>query len=151
MPTSNNLERFEFPKDVRFECSRCALCCGDTEAKQRTILLLRSEAERISRTASKKASEFAHRKRGAEPYAYAMRKKADGKCVFLADNLCTIYGIRPLICRFYPFRLDNPSNGEYVFSVTQECPGVGKGRQFKRRYFDALFAEFAESMRQNNQ
>ncbi len=149
MPSSNNPERFTFPKNVRFECNRCALCCGDTETKRRTILLLESEAERISKTALKKVSEFARRRRGAEPYAFVMKKRADGKCIFLADNLCTIYSIRPLICRFYPFKLDNPGNGEYVFSVTQECPGVGNGSKLKKALFEGLFSELEKSMKQN--
>ncbi len=149
MPASSNHERFAFPRNVRFECSRCALCCGDTENRRRTVLMLKSEAERISKKTTKRVSEFAHKKGNVKPYNYVMKKNSDGKCVFLADNLCTIYDERPLICKFYPFKLDNLSNNEYVFSVTQECPGVGRGQQLKKGFFDKLFNEFAESMRQN--
>ena len=150
MPTSNDPERFAFPKDVRFECSRCALCCGDTESRSRTILLLKSEAERISRKTTKDVPEFAHRKGNVEPYAFVMKKTADGKCVFLVDNLCTIYDERPLICKFYPFKLDDTEE-RYVFSVTHECPGVGNGNKLKKAFFKGLFTNLKESIRQNSQ
>ena len=142
--------RFKFPKNVHFECSRCALCCRGTENKSRTILILKKEAEKISGKTQKGIDEFAERKEGAEPYVYVMRKTSDGKCVFLKDNLCTIYETRPLICRFYPFKLDNLGNHKYVFNYTEECPSIGSGPQLKRKYFDTLFAEFTATMRQNH-
>jgi Fe-S-cluster containining protein len=114
------------------------------------ILLLRIEAEMISQKASRNLDEFAERKEGVEPYVYQMRKTSDGKCTFLKDNLCTIYSIRPLICRFYPFRLDDLGNQKYIFSYTEECPGVGSGPQLKRKFFSKLYVEFMESMRQNS-
>ena len=150
MPILDDSMRFTFPKDVRFECNRCAQCCGDTETKPRMILLLKNEAERISRKTSKRLDEFAERIVGQEPYVYLMRKTFDGKCVFLKDNLCAVYEMRPLICRFYPFKLDNLGNNRYAFTYTEECPGIGSGPQLKRRFFDTLFAEFMASMRQNN-
>ena len=150
MPAFNNPEKFAFPKDIRLKCSRCALCCGDTESRSRTILMLESEAERISRRTTKSVFEFASKKEDTEPYAYVMKKTPKGSCVFLAGNLCTIYNSRPLICRFYPFKLVD-QNEKYVFSVTHECPGVGDGRKLKKRFFEGLFAELKKSMRQNSQ
>jgi Fe-S-cluster containining protein len=150
MAISEDSIRFKFPEDVRFECNRCALCCGDTETKTRMILLLKSEAERISRKTLKKINEFAERIEGQEPYVYLMGKTFDGKCVFLEDNLCVVYEMRPLICRFYPFKLDNAGNRNYVFTYTEECPGIGSGPQLKRRFFNTLFTEFMASMGQNH-
>ena len=40
-------KHFKFPKQVFWECQRCAKCCGDTPDKERRILLLSSEAEQI--------------------------------------------------------------------------------------------------------
>ena len=149
-PIPVDSRKFTFPKDVRFECSRCALCCGDTETKRRMILLLKSEAERISQTTSKKVSEFAQRKEGVKPYAFVMRKTFGGKCVFLKDNLCTIYGAKPLICRFYPLKLDFQGTKKYAFNYTNECPGIGKGPRLEKEFFNKLYAKFVERMRQNS-
>lgn len=140
---------FEYPKHVRFRCERCALCCGDTEDKVRSILLLKTEADRISKKTLIGLDKFAEKIEGFEPYIYQMRKTEDGKCVFLRDNSCSIYQIRPLICRFYPFQLKNLPNNRYAFTYTDECPGIGKGPQLKRDFFERLFGNSMELMREN--
>lgn len=140
---------FKFPKHVCFECNGCALCCGDTKNRIRTILLLKLEADRISKKTSKRIEEFAENIEGSEPYVYRMRKTADGKCVFLRDDLCSVYDVRPLICRFYPFELKDTKKGKYVFAYTDECPCIGRGSVLKREYFEKLFAESTKLMREN--
>jgi Fe-S-cluster containining protein len=133
---------FNYPKDVRFECTRCALCCGDTDTRVRHILLLQHEAETISRITSKPIEEFARKTTGRRPYAYEMKKTATkGKCQFLKDKTCIIYRSRPLICKFYPFQLKTARTGQGTFSNTKECLGVGKGVQLRRSYFEVLFEE----------
>jgi Fe-S-cluster containining protein len=93
--------------------------------------------------------KFAEKIEDFEPYTYRMRKTTGGKCVFLKDKTCAIYQTRPLICRFYPFQLKNPRNNRYAFTYTNECPGIGKGPQLKRNFFEKLFDEFTELMREN--
>lgn len=139
--------RFEYPKHVRFRCERCALCCRDTEDKVRMILLLRNEADHISKKTSMSLDEFAEKIEGSEPYVYRMRKTRDGECIFLGDESCSIYKMRPLICRFYPFQLKNLRNNRHAFTFTDECPGIGKGPQLERRFFQRLFRKFTESMK----
>jgi len=69
-----------------------------------------------------------------------MKKTNEGKCVFLKENQCTIYNLRPLICMFYPFELKF-DNGKvlHVFSFTTECPTIGTGKSFNKRDFEKLF------------
>ncbi|MCW4015507.1 MAG: YkgJ family cysteine cluster protein [Candidatus Bathyarchaeota archaeon] len=132
---------FEYPKDVGFVCNGCAQCCGDTEDTVRCILLLKTDAERISNKTLLDINEFAEQVSGCEPYIYKMKKPEDGKCFFLENNRCTIYEIRPLICRFYPFKLDNLGNNRYIFSYTNKCEGIGKGPHHKKVFFENLFNE----------
>lgn len=140
---------FEYPKDVRFKCMRCALCCGDTEHKIRSILLLKSEAKCISEKTSKSISEFAEKIDGFQPYIYIMKKTPDGKCVFLRENSCTIYKIRPLICMFYPFELKKNERNKYAFTCTAECPSVGKGPKLTKEFFQKLFRKSIAIMKEN--
>jgi Fe-S-cluster containining protein len=133
--------KFNYPPAVRFHCVKCGICCGDTEEKTRRILLLKPEAEQISKTILQPTSRFALKIKGAEPYSYEMKKTMDdGKCVFLKNDRCTIYKVRPLICRFYPFELKSSSDGKYQFLFTEECPGVGKGRVLGEGYFRKMFS-----------
>ncbi|UCH70038.1 MAG: YkgJ family cysteine cluster protein [Candidatus Bathyarchaeota archaeon] len=142
---------FEYPKHVRFSCERCALCCRDTTDRVRSILLLKIEIDRISKKTLTELDEFAEKIEGFEPYIYRMRKTENGKCVFLKGNSCSIYQMRPLICRFYPLQLKNMGNSRYVFAHTDECSGIGTGPQLKRDFFEKIFSEFIELMKRNSQ
>ena len=131
---------FTYPPDIRFECTRCGICCGDTQNKTRHILLLAQEVIEIAKEATRDASSFCFEVEGASPYAFEIRKQLDGKCVFLKNNQCIIYDRRPLICRFYPFELKfSETNGYYLFYVTLECPGVGLGKRLEDADFRRLF------------
>ena len=142
---------FDYPKHVRFRCVRCARCCGDTKDKIRSILLLKIEADHVSKRTLMDLDMFAEKIEGFQPYIYQMRKTEDGKCVFLKDNSCSIYLIRPLICRFYPFQLKNLGNNRYAFAYTHECSGIGEGPQLKRDFFEKFFGKFIGLMRENIQ
>lgn len=137
---------FEYPKHVRFTCERCATCCGDTKERVRMILLLKIEAQHISRETLKCIDEFAEKIEGSEPYVHRMKKTDDGKCVFLRDNSCSIYQMRPLICRFYPFQLKYTRSNRPVFTYTNECPGIGNGPELKRGFYEKLLEESVRLM-----
>ena len=128
---------------------RCTQCCGNTKTRIRSILLLNTEADRIFIRTLRDLDIFAEKIEGFEPYIYQMKKTEDGKCVFLKDNSCSIYQIRPLICRFYPFQLKNLRNNRYAFTYTDECSGIGKGPQLKRNFFERLFSKFMELMKES--
>lgn len=141
---------FEYPRNVRFKCGRCAICCGDTDAKLRKILLMKLEAAHLSDKTGKPIDEFADRRVGSEPYVYEMKKNREGKCVFLRENACSIYGIRPLICTFYPFELRVNRASRHIFSYTDECPCIGQGLELRKAYFDKLFAKSKELIRRTS-
>jgi uncharacterized protein len=137
--------RFNYPAEIGFGCSKCGLCCGDTPQKTRRVLLLKSDTERIVAKTKRKISTFATENAGKQPYVYEMRKNPqNGKCVFLQQNQCSIYKVRPLICRFYPFELSTDENGVYTFKATEECPGIfrlgktGVGKKLDTNYFREL-------------
>jgi Fe-S-cluster containining protein len=70
-----------------------------------------------------------------------MLKQRTGDCIFLSSNTCTIYEIRPLTCRFYPFSLEEPVQGSYEFELTNEkCPGIGKGQLLNEEFFRDLLS-----------
>lgn len=131
---------FDYPAALRFRCTKCGICCGDTKEKIRRILLLSTEAEQIATAISQQISEFAVKTEGKAPYSYEVKKTAEnGKCVFLENNRCTIYPLRPLICRFYPFELKSATHKKHQFLYTNECPSIGKGKTLSKNYFEELF------------
>ena len=141
--------KFECPKHVSFICDKCGRCCGDSKNRVRQILLLKTDADRISKETLISVEEFAEEVTGFWPYTYRMKKTENRKCVFLKDNLCSIYERRPLVCRFYPFQLKNLRNNKYSFSYTSSCTGIGYGSQLRRPFFESLFSEFMDAMEEN--
>jgi Fe-S-cluster containining protein len=131
---------FDYPAELRFQCTKCVICCGDTKEKTRRILLLTAEAEQIATATSQPIASFAVKIEGKAPYSHEMKKmRENGKCVFLENNSCIIYPLRPLICRFYPFELKMAANRRYKFLCTNECPSIGKGKALSKNYFEELF------------
>ncbi len=50
-----------------------------------------------------------------------LRRKSDGSCRFLSDDgKCTVYDVRPLLCRTYPFWVEDGK------VIECECEGLGK-------------------------
>ena len=138
---------FTYPNNVFFKCNRCGLCCGDTQQKTRHILLLGSEASKISIETCLPKQEFSKQITDKNPYYYEMKKNSNGKCFFLKENQCSIYTLRPLICRFYPFELRfEKDKRTHVFSFTLECPGICKGSLMTKKHFEELFMVARESL-----
>ena len=130
---------FNYPNGIMFQCVKCGICCGNTSKKVRHILLLTSEARKISIATNKPISEFASKITNKTPYSYEMTKTEKGNCPFLKNNHCTIYPQRPLICHFYPFELKDSKNQPHKFRYTNECPGIGKGKTLKKTHYQKLF------------
>lgn len=131
---------FTYPANVHFSCNRCGICCRDTEQKTRHILVLEAEAKIIASQTSQGVTDFSFQIADKLPFGCEMKKTSEGKCVFLKENQCTIYQIRPLICRFYPFELKfDKDKQSHVFDFTLECPGIGQGKDFSKIDFERLF------------
>lgn len=108
---------------------------------------MREEARTISRVILKPVETFAAEIEDHEPYVYEMRKTgAEGKCLFLHGTDCSVYEQRPLVCRFYPFKLAT-LRGKHRFRFTSECPGIGKGRRLERGYFEELFRQACDRLK----
>ncbi len=131
---------FTCPNNLFFECTKCGVCCGDTTQKTRHVLLLETETNAISTETHLPKQVFTTSIVDKTPYCYEIKKNSEGKCHFLKDNQCTIYTLRPLICRFYPFELKfDPEKDLHVFDFTLECPGISKGKKMTKKEFEALF------------
>jgi len=121
--------RAKIPEGVKFSCVRCARCC-----KERKILLLPEDVERLVHATGLSVEDFAVPVDDLEPYKYRLRK-SDGACIFLKGDKCSVYPYRPLACRFYPFILFHIGMS-YVFIIAGECPGLGKGPELERDFFE---------------
>ncbi|KAF1078156.1 YkgJ family cysteine cluster protein [Methanogenium sp. MK-MG] len=117
--------------DIRptgFTCLMCGACCSRGEDDGMLVLVSAPEIRAMMDYTGLTWDEI------AEPYpdmmpaegggtftlAWCLRRTEEA-CIFLdKNNRCTIYQARPLICRTYPFALEEGTLSVYA------CPGIGQ-------------------------
>jgi len=79
-----------------YTCQRCSRCC-----RNKLIQVNPYEIARLARNRRRSTGDFraAWTDDGAGNY---LRRNADGTCVFLGSQGCTVHADRPLVCRLYP-------------------------------------------------
>ncbi|MGQ9720339.1 MAG: YkgJ family cysteine cluster protein [Candidatus Jordarchaeum sp.] len=134
-------------KRARFQCVQCGNCCRD---KNSIITITHKDISRLvnflkcdfKELLSKYVGFYQIEEKFEERLVFpaistyrgnaflGLRKKSDGSCVFLNDNLCEVYPGRPMVCRSFPF-VFSVKNGwlSWGFMARAEdiCPGLGKG------------------------
>ena len=129
---------FYYPARLGWTCTHCGRCCMDVEGWDRRVLLLEKDINRLEEAGKTGFSEEAHDGRFV-----AVMKKDDGKCVFLDENGCTVYEDRALLCRMYPFYVEQQGD-IYLIGVDNACPGIGRGKRLTEEYYQDLL-EYALS------
>jgi Fe-S-cluster containining protein len=131
---------FYYPAGLSWECTRCGRCCMDVEGWDRRVLLLEKDMTQLE-----EAGEQGFHEHKAQEKFVAVMKKEDGRCVFLGEKGCMVYGDRPLLCRMYPFYVER-QGGVYVIGVDTECPGVGGGETLTEEFFRELLGYALDQM-----
>jgi uncharacterized protein len=109
--------------EIGFACSGCGECCL---GEDNSVLVFPREIREIQRFAALAWPEVARPPEEGEWdrdgffHTLEWRLEKEGEsCRFYRNGLCSIYSIRPMLCRTYPFYLDR---GELMLS---ECRGLG--------------------------
>ena len=117
---------------LSFTCTMCGNCCsGDPGYVWATKEEIRRISEFLGRTDG--WLEKAHLRRVG--LKYSLTEKPDGDCIFLkrADGkaTCSIYPVRPLQCRTWPFWPDNLRSAKSWQEVADsKCPGMNTGQPY---------------------
>ena len=124
--TNNNLGTFNI-------CSNCvgnnSTCCCDTNVD--SPMLLPNEVEAISKkmkiekeTFSKKVDLAKMNNDYSLKDLYQMKRDEESNsCYFFRNNKCTIYDIRPIDCRIFPYDIKLEKDGNYylVYYKLDKC------------------------------
>jgi uncharacterized protein len=117
---------------LQFSCTQCGNCCTGAPGY---VYLSREEVGRIAAFIGRTDGTLgkAHLRRVGFRYSLTEDKK-NGDCCFLktedGKRTCSIYPVRPLQCRTWPFwnvLLDSPE--EWADAATG-CPGMNKGTKY---------------------
>ena len=110
---------------LRFTCTQCGQCCTGEPGY---VWVDDDEMKRLAKFRGEPLHEFTavhtYKTRGGR----SLREKANGDCVFWeAGRGCTVYPVRPVQCRTWPFWESNVATPEAWDDVTAICPGSGAG------------------------
>ena len=126
-----------YGEGLRFTCRRCRSCCGGEPGY---VFLRRGEAEAIAAHLGIGEEEFRGTWTRQAGDRSSLREEKDGRCVFLGEEGCRIYSVRPVQCRTFPFWLWNLVKRENWNETALECPGMGRGRLYSRKEIEEFLA-----------
>ena len=117
-----------FDQGIRFTCKQCGACCVGEPG---TIYVSASEIIAVTRHLDTTKEDFINHYCYQFKDGYSIREDARGRCLFFDDG-CTIYPVRPLQCRTFPFWFSNMRSEQRWSRVKRHCPGIGSGRLYSR-------------------
>lgn len=125
---------------LKFTCTQCGNCCtgapgyvyvNDEEIERIAAFLGRAEPADDS---VEKALGKEHLRRVGRRYSLTENKR-NGDCCFLLESngkrTCSIYPVRPLQCRTWPFWDVNLESPKEWAAAAEHCPGMNKGTQYE--------------------
>jgi len=121
-------ERF-WDTGLHFSCTACGNCCQLDGGK---VFLTEDEVNRAAEYLGMSIDEFiaTYIRAIVEQESYVLRDGEKDCCIFLEDQKCNIYPVRPMQCRTFPFWPENVKSLYRWKIVAEDCPGIGQGRLY---------------------
>jgi Fe-S-cluster containining protein len=115
-----------YAEGLRFECQAdCGACCTNHD-DYAYVYLSGGEPERLAEFLDLELDEFNARYTDVVE-RHIVLKMDQPDCPFLSGSRCSVYPVRPVQCRSFPFWDENLVAPETWESVADFCPGVGRG------------------------
>lgn len=121
---------------LKFECTLCGRCC---RCDPGIVWLSAEECRRIADFLNVQEDMLIRDFLIECEHGFVMREKIDMSCIMLQGNRCSIYPVRPLQCRSYPFWPEILKSRESWLSEAARCPGINRGHRWS-------FKEIREKM-----
>lgn len=119
-----------YKRNFRFQCKRCAtFCCklGGPNLNERDVQRIKEAGyatDNFLEPITKRGSNNVL-KMGSRPGT-----REDGSCIFLRFNdklkvyECSIYDVRPVLCRIYPFEFERIDFNSFMLRFIPCCKGL---------------------------
>ena len=125
---------------LRFTCTGCGNCCTGEPGY---VWVTREEIRRIARHLDRDDEWLPEDILRRVGFKYSLTEKDNGDCAFLQSTgnrkrVCSIYSVRPLQCRTWPFWSINLKNPSSWACAGETCPGMNNGKQYDHDAIEAL-------------
>ena len=115
---------------LRFECTQCGNCCSGDPG---FVWATKDEISRISEFLGRDDDWLDRKHLRRVGLRYSLTEKPNGDCIFLkrekGKSLCSIYSVRPVQCRTWPFWSSNLKSRTTWQEAAKTCPGMNQGRK----------------------
>jgi uncharacterized protein len=95
--SDRRLRRFGEDIEAQIDCTACANCCRVTE-----VGITEKDIEKLAKFVGTSESEFVEQFTAVDDSGARILKRNENGCVFLANNLCSVYEARPHNCANFP-------------------------------------------------
>jgi uncharacterized protein len=95
--SDRRLRRFGEEIEAQIDCTQCANCCRVSE-----VGITDRDIEKLAKFLGMSRAEFLRDSTQRDEEGDLILKKTEAGCVFLKDNLCTVYEARPQNCANFP-------------------------------------------------
>jgi Fe-S-cluster containining protein len=116
---------------LSFECTQCGNCCSGPPGY---VWVTRKDIEAIARFVGLEDGKLDARYLRRVGLRHSLTERPGGDCIFLkrADgkSMCSIYPVRPLQCRTWPFWTENLSSPDAWNRAHLTCPGMNRGQPY---------------------
>ena len=131
------MPRINILTPVRFECQKdCANCCTTNGG---FVFITDEDVSKIARFLKINEDEFLKKFTRKVGNKISLIDKDEKDCIFLKNKKCSIYPVRPIQCRTFPFWPQNLKTEKRWHIVQDDCPGIGKGRLFTKDDIEDIF------------
>jgi len=113
---------------IRFECvPGCIKCC----AIPGMVFVKKAEIPRMAKFFGLSEEDFTAKYLQCHwADVYNLNFPDSEPCMFIKEDGCAIYEVRPDQCRTFPFWPENMSNAGSWKTARKLCPGIGQGRNY---------------------
>lgn len=114
---------------LRFACTRCGNCCTGEPG---SVRVAEDEAAHLARHVGLDLAAFHERfTRVLDDGSTSLIEKPNHECIFWSpEQGCSVYEVRPLQCRTWPFWRRNLASRAHWRAAARSCPGMDRGPLF---------------------
>ena len=132
-----------YASGLRFSCTRCSACCryesGYVFLSEKDIELLAEELQMDYAGFVETWCRWVPRQ---QDECLSLKEKSNYDCVFW-DRGCTVYRVRPLQCRTFPFWETVVASADAWDTAGSGCPGINSGSLHDKDAINACIAKQA--------
>ena len=121
-----------YREGLKFTCTQCGNCCSGEPGY---VWATREEIGKIAAFLGRTDGWLDPEHLRRVGLHYSLTEHPNGECIFLkrenGKSMCSIYPVRPLQCRTWPFWSENlKSEKTWNALAESKCPGMNKGQSY---------------------